>query len=78
MTLWTVAGFPGSSTGKECACSSRGPGLIPGSGGSLGEAIFYQNVRGFVVVVVVVVCLFVKNWGIIALQCYVTFCHTTK
>ena len=30
-------GFPGSSVGKESACSAGGPGLIPGSGRSPGE-----------------------------------------
>jgi len=30
-------GFPGSSDGKEFACSVGDPGLIPGSGRSPGE-----------------------------------------
>ena len=30
-------GFPGSSAGKESACSARDPDLIPGSGRSPGE-----------------------------------------
>ena len=32
-------GFPGSSAGKESACNSGDPGLIPGSGRSHGEGI---------------------------------------
>ena len=30
-------GFPGGSAGKESACNAGDPGLIPGSGRSLGE-----------------------------------------
>ena len=30
-------GFPGSSVSKETACIAEGPGLVPGSGRSLGE-----------------------------------------
>ena len=30
-------GFPGSSSGKESTCNAGDPGLIPGSGRSLGE-----------------------------------------
>ena len=30
-------GFPGGSGGKELICSAGDPGLIPGSGRSLGE-----------------------------------------
>ena len=30
-------GFPGGSDGKELICSAGDPGLIPGSGRSLGE-----------------------------------------
>ena len=33
----TPEGFPHSSVGKESACSAGDPGLIPGSGRSLGE-----------------------------------------
>ena len=33
--------FPGSSAGKESACNTGGPGLIPGSGRSVGEGIGY-------------------------------------
>ena len=33
--------FPGSSAGKESACNAGDPGLIPGSGTSLGEGIGY-------------------------------------
>ena len=35
-------GFPGSSAGKESACNTGYPGLIPGSGRSTGEGIGYQ------------------------------------
>ena len=34
-------GFPGSSVGKESACYTEDPGLIPGSGRSAGEGIGY-------------------------------------
>ena len=34
-------GFPCSSAGKESACNAGEPGLIPGSGRSLGEGIVY-------------------------------------
>ena len=34
-------GFPGSSAGKESACSAGDPGLIPGSGRSPGEGTGY-------------------------------------
>ena len=34
-------GFPGSSDGKESACSAGDPGSIPGSGRSVGEGIGY-------------------------------------
>ena len=34
-------GFPGSSAGKESACSAGNPSLIPGSGRYTGEAIGY-------------------------------------
>ena len=34
-------GFPGSSAGKESACSAGDPGLIPGLGRSAGEGIGY-------------------------------------
>ena len=34
-------GFPGSSAGKESACSAGDPGLIHGSGRSPGEGIGY-------------------------------------
>ena len=33
--------FAGSSAGKESACNAGDPGLIPGSGRSLGEGIGY-------------------------------------
>ena len=32
-----LLGFPGSSGGKESACNTGNPGLIPGLGGSPGE-----------------------------------------
>ena len=34
-------GFPDSSVGKESACNSGDPSLIPGSGRSAGEGIGY-------------------------------------
>ena len=34
-------GFPGGSDGKASACNAGDPGLIPGSGRSLGERIGY-------------------------------------
>ena len=37
----SVKGFPGSSVGKESACSAGDPGLIPGLGRSPGEGIGY-------------------------------------
>ena len=36
-----ILGFPGSSAGKESACSAGDPGSIPGSGRSPGERIGY-------------------------------------
>ena len=33
----SIKGFPGSSAGKESACSAGDPGSIPGSGRSSGE-----------------------------------------
>ena len=36
-----VRKFPGSSDGKESACNAEDPGLIPGSGRSLGEGTGY-------------------------------------
>ena len=41
---WTETpkmGFPDGSAGKESTCNARDPGLIPGSGRSLGEGIHY-------------------------------------
>ena len=32
-----IHSFPGGSDGKESACNAGDPGLIPGSGRSLGE-----------------------------------------
>ena len=37
----THAGFPGSWTGEESVCNTRGPGLIPRLGRSPGEGIGY-------------------------------------
>ena len=37
-----LLGFPGSSTGKESACNTGDPGLIPGLGRSTGEGTGYQ------------------------------------
>ena len=34
-------GFPGGSDGKESACNTGNPGLIPGSGRSPGEGNSY-------------------------------------
>jgi len=34
-------GFPGSSVSKESSCNAGDPGLIPGSGRSLGEGNGY-------------------------------------
>ena len=36
-----ILGFPGSSAGKESACSAGDPSSIPGSGRSPGEGISY-------------------------------------
>ena len=38
---YKVRGFPGSSAGKESACSAGDPGSIPGSGRSVGEENSY-------------------------------------
>ena len=35
--ILSIPGFPGSSDGKECACSTGDPGSIPGLGRSSGE-----------------------------------------
>ena len=35
--VFIYLGFPGSSDGKESACNTRDPALIPGSGRSPGE-----------------------------------------
>ena len=37
-----IMGFPGSSAGKESACNTGDPSLIPGSGRSAGEGIGYS------------------------------------
>ena len=34
---WSNLGFPAGSDSKESACNAGDPGLIPGSGRSLGE-----------------------------------------
>ena len=39
--MHTYTYSPGSSAGKESACNSGDPGLIPGSGRSPGEGIGY-------------------------------------
>ena len=39
--MWSFGGFPGSSAGKESACSAWDPSLIPGSGRFTGERIGY-------------------------------------
>ena len=36
-------GFPDSSVGKESACNTEDPGLIPGLGRSSGEGIGYPR-----------------------------------
>ena len=36
-----IVGFLGGSHGKEVTCNARDPGLIPGSGRSLGEGNVY-------------------------------------
>ena len=44
MYLSHYIGFPGSSDGKESACSARDPGLIPGEGnGSLLQCSCLEN-----------------------------------
>ena len=40
-TIMILQGFADSSVGKEPACNSGDPGLIPGSGRSAGEGIGY-------------------------------------
>ena len=40
--LLDFLGFPHSSVGKESACKSGDPGLIPGSGRSAAEGIGYR------------------------------------
>ena len=40
-SFFIFIGFSESSVGKESACNARDPGLIPGSGRSLGEGIGY-------------------------------------
>ena len=41
MEVYRLKDFPGSSAGKESACNSGDPGLIPRSGRSPGEGIGY-------------------------------------
>ena len=41
MLYYSYQGFPHSSVGKESACNSGDPSLIPGSGRSAGEGIGY-------------------------------------
>ena len=38
-----LVGFPGSLAGKESACSTGDPGLIPGSGRAPGEGLGYHS-----------------------------------
>ena len=38
-----LKGFPGSSAGKETACSSEDPGSIPGLGRSPGEGMGFPG-----------------------------------
>ena len=45
-------GFPDSSVGKESACNSGDPSLIPGSGRSAGEGIGYPLQYSWVSLVV--------------------------
>ena len=40
--IYNILGFPGSSAGKESACSAGDPGSIPGSGRSPGEGTGYS------------------------------------
>ena len=42
-TLLPLLGFPGSSAGKQSACTAGDPSLIPGSGRSVGEGIGYPH-----------------------------------
>ena len=39
--MFQTEGFPGSSAGKESACSAGDPGSIPGSGRSPGDGTGY-------------------------------------
>ena len=39
--IGSYQGFPDSSVGKESACNTGDPGLIPGSGRSPGEGVGY-------------------------------------
>ena len=41
LKAYKIMGFPGSSAGKESACSAGDPSLIPGLGRSPGEGIGY-------------------------------------
>ena len=66
-------GFPCSSVGKESACNAGDPGLIPGSGRSLGEG--NGNPLQYFFFYFMVIYLF--NWKIIALQNCVGFCQTS-
>ena len=38
-----MQGFPGGSDGKESSCNAGDPGLIPGSGRSLGKGMATQS-----------------------------------
>ena len=37
--VFCILGFPNSSAGRESACNAGDPGLIPGSGSTLGQGI---------------------------------------
>ena len=39
--IYIFKGFPSSSAGKEFTCNRGDPGLIPGSGRSMGKGIGY-------------------------------------
>ena len=44
--VWHFLGFPGGSAGKESACNTGDPGLIPGLGRSPGEGNGYPLQHG--------------------------------
>ena len=61
-----IYGFPGSSDGKESACSAGDLGSIPGMGRSSGEGNGNPHQYSF----------FFFNWKLITLQYRGGFCHT--